>query len=379
MTENTLNRTNNRQNLSHSQIQKKKNQLNINYDYSHFLLQMNTNTQKFDWERLPFYTILEILWHLTPRDIESITQVIPYMHRTYEYINESNAFKFILYPNDDRQKLIKCKKLRFIQTNLQNLTHIQAIERLLFISEKKGLNQLHMADDLHIARRFTRTIFINKLKYLTTLAITSKPRNGIMHNICSILQKSPNLKRLYYAYGNLYTECIRSFTQIEELKLKSVYIHDLEEFADFLQKNGKKLKTLHCYNDPMTTIGLNLHLTNTIYNQLIYLKNLEYLKIMAINNTHKYENLETPTYLRELIILTKQNSYLPNLYQTLTYIITEKTQIHEWLFPNIFNECVQVEKEEKIKSLKRILNNQEETKLLYLNPIKRTAYSAVSK
>lgn len=164
---------------------------------------MNTNTQEFDWERLPFYTALEILWHLTPRDIENITQMIPCLHETYEYINGSNAFKFILYPNDDRQKLIKCKRLRCVQINLQNLTHIQAVERLLFISEKRGLNQLHMADDLHIAKRFTRTIFMNNLNYLTTLAITSRPKNGIMHNIGSILQRCPNLKQLYYAYGNL--------------------------------------------------------------------------------------------------------------------------------------------------------------------------------
>lgn len=236
-----------------------------------------------------------------------------------------------------------------------------------------------MADDLHIAKRFTRTIFMDNLKYLTTLAITSKPKNGIMHNICSILQRSPNLERLYYAYGNLYTENIRTFKNIRELKLKSVYIHDLGEFENFLQIYGKNLKTLHCYNDPMTTIGLNLHLTNTIYDQLTHLKNLKYLKIMAINNTHSYENLEAPTYLRELIIMTKQNSYLPKLYQVLTYIITEKTQIHEWLFPNMYNEQVQIEVQEKIRGLKRIINHQEETKLLYLNPIKRIAYSAVPK
>lgn len=340
---------------------------------------MEVTSRTFNWEKIPFFTLLQILWHLEPNDIRNLIKAVPCIESDYEYINSSPAFKFIFNSGDGLLALIKSTKLRTIFINLQTIPRMQANEYLIFISEKKRINQLQIIDDLFMAKHLTVALLDKNFEYLTKLTITSRYQNNMRHCITPILQRCPNIRTLHYAYGNLYTQCIKTLKKIQELKLKSVYVHDLTAFKEFLFTNREELKTLHCFNDPITSFGLNLHLTNAIYEQLQYLKNLKQLKIMAISNTHLYEHLEAPTYLKELIIITQEHSYLPNLYKTLTFVITEKTRLEEWLFPNACNLNPQIALKQKIESLKRIIKNQEETKVYFMNPIQRTLYVATAK
>lgn len=97
----------------------------------------------------------------------------------------------------------------------------------------------------------------------------------------------------------------------------------------------ESLTHLEFINDFLSATLLNFHATEMIYNQLKYLINLHSLGIMALKNTHQFENLDSPTHLKNLTIATLKFSYLPRLYQTLTQIIVDKIKLEECKAPNI--------------------------------------------
>lgn len=123
---------------------------------------------------------------------------------------------------------------------------------------------------------------------------------------------------------------------------------------------------------------MNFHASEAIYDVLNYLTKLHTLKLLALKNTQSYENLDRPTYLKKLTIVTLKNSYLPKLYQAISQTIADSVYIEEWVNPRL---CVTLNvpcMELKLQYLKQILKNQPEVTFLIIDTKSRMKYKILS-
>lgn len=330
--------------------------------------------KSFDWDEIPFYTLLNILWHLTPREIENFVTAFPTVYREYKRIEACAAQKFIFNSTIDNVNLLKThKKLRRILLCLRYISKTQACGIFNLLCEHPNIHELKVRDNIRMAESTANVLLCPRFQYLTVLTIESEREFAIFHNIGNIIRKCPNLKELTYTFGHIENETLDILPKLKVLRLREVHV-PIIRFKFFLNKSKDTLEVLEYVNDP-TTYGLFSIQTHIIYDHLPILTNLKELTIMAIHDSMEFENLDAPTHLQKLTIVTQYNSYLPNLYIALTQIVVNQIDLEEWMFKYFRVEFNQKLMLSKVNTLKNMLKRHAELNYYILNTHNRTKYT----
>lgn len=329
----------------------------------------NTQSKSFEWESLPFFTLLQILRHLSYIDVFHVTQAIQHVHNQYTIINRTPAFKFIFDSEVDLPEiLVTHRHIKQIYLNLRATNENNGAILILLAGLQDTIHKLFIKDRLLTTKYITNALLNRNFNQLTELVIESHPEYANDHNISIILNKCPNLQELTYAYGHLYMSDMKVLCNLKTLKLINVSISSVTYFMDTLKRMSNKLTHLEFFNNPNTTFSLPTCTTQAIYEQLVHLTKLRTLKIMAIENNCQYENLDRPTYFNKLTIVTQKNGYLPKLYNTITQIIAEKIVIQEWIFRHVPSPQIPFDTSAKCEQIKNILKKQREVQFIVFDP-----------
>lgn len=98
------------------------------------------------------------------------------------------------------------------------------------------------------------------------------------------------------------------------------------------------------------------------------MSDLEILKIMALKNTHEFKALYRLRKLKELTVLTLSQSYLPNLYHTISKLQVDQIEIEEWIHPYLYPPLDEITERKKSKYKAKIGVARPEIKLSTIPP-----------
>lgn len=327
------------------------------------LLQMERTKTTFDWTRIPFFTLLEILWHLTPCDIKNLREAYPCVEDEYTQLNEWIGHKFVFDSRvDEIDILFRYRKIRKLFINLRPISRQNHPETLIPITLQSRLNDLKILDNNHLMKSFAKEVLQIKFKHLTIITIEALPEFSMIHNITPLINCCENLQELSYCYGNLYEKDIEKLKELESLKLKNVFIQNTSKFEEFFMRTKNKLHTLYFYQDRNVTFELDRRIPKLIFECLPILLQLKNLTITAFDNTYAYENLDKLSHLEKLTIIAQTNSYLPNLYIAMSQIIVKEVYIEEWnfrFFPLLYDTQLM---NLKVKSIRHMVTYQPEVR-----------------
>lgn len=99
---------------------------------------------------------------------------------------------------------------------------------------------------------------------------------------------------------------------------------------------------------------------------------------MAISDKNAFKNLDAPTHLKYLRIITQSNSCLPNLYIALTQIVVNKIDLEEWFFKYLYIGYNQNLMSQKLNILKKLLKRHAEFSYYIVNTDTRTRFKLTS-
>lgn len=331
----------------------------------------------FDWDEIPFYTLLNIFWHLSPRDIENFITAFPTVLREYKRIEACAAQKFIFNSTRDDVNLLRThKKLRRILLCLRYISKTKACGIFNLLCDHPNIQELKIHDSIRRIESTTNVLLCPKFEYLTILTIESQSDFAPFHNIKNIIWRCPNLKELTYSFGYIESETLDMLPKLKVLRLRQVHV-PIVKFNEFLVRSKDTLEVLQYVNDP-TAHSLYTIQTRIIYEHLPMLTNLKELTIMAIHDFLPFENLDAPTHMQKLTIIAQYNSCLPKLYIALTQVVVNKIDFEEWMFKHCRIEFNQTLMERKIRILKNMLQRQSELNYYILDAYNRTKYNLVS-
>lgn len=198
----------------------------------------------FDWNRIPLFTLLEILQHLSEEDIDNFITAFPAAGEVYSRIQACPNQRFIFNSDkDDLQILRTHKKLRKIFICLRCINFFELPHVLQNLAQQRYINELRILDSFQLTRQIARMCFSETYEYLTVLTVETGIQFAQQHNIKILVEKCPNLKELTYSFGNLEPDTLEMLQPLRVLMLRNVYV-PFKQLGQYLQKAKDTLEVL---------------------------------------------------------------------------------------------------------------------------------------
>lgn len=279
---------------------------------------------------LPFFTLLDIIRKLEPNDIIKVIKASDYLRATYQHINDSSTYKFVLDTRIDKNfnVAMSTRKIKHIFIDVNDIdTKNRASIILSLINMQPKIETLTLIDQACTPYRSIPFILKHKFEFLTKIAVHGSHSNREIHSISTLLSAAENVKELIYSNGNLDSIGLKSIKRLEILKLTNVVIESKNELEELFFRSRNTLKIMHIDSTSCCTTLSEAFILRFIYDRLILLQSLEELKIAGGNELCDHRCLEYPPLLKTLNIYITNHCFIKDMYITLKRVVVEKMTI----------------------------------------------------